>query len=241
MRSAVFGKAYLLSLPIPSQPDIIRGMNRAVLFDMDGVLIDSVTLNWIAYNKVLARENVRIDQDKMHRYVGRPLRDQVAMFNADLGLHIDAQAFEDEVSALREASFNDIKPKAGVVALVQGLRQAGILTAVGTSTSRDIAERRLATAGIIDYFDTIITEDDVQNHKPDPDVYLLAAYALHVSPDVCVVIEDAPSGITAAKAAGMACIAVRTAYTLPEQLTHATSVVASLADVTPEYIQHLGR
>jgi HAD superfamily hydrolase (TIGR01509 family) len=216
-------------------------MIQAVIFDMDGVLIDSVIINWNAYNKVLARYDIRIQQDQMHRYVGRSIYDQVAMFNADFGLDIDAEDFVTETSRLKEKFFDHIKPKAGVIALLDGLRQRGIAVAVGTSTSRAVAERRLQTAGIDGYFEVIITEDDVHAHKPDPEVYQTVANRLHLPAPHCVVIEDAPAGIAAARAAGMPCLAVQTAYTTLEQLASATAITASLADIMPEYLLQLGQ
>ena len=102
---------------------------------------------------------------------------------------------------------------------------------VATSSTTALAKKRLELASLLDYFPKLVTADHVTKHKPDPAVYLEAAKTLGIDPAKCLVFEDAPAGVQAAKAAGMKCIAVSSPYVDAKQLAQADRVVASLKEV----------
>jgi len=210
-----------------------------VIFDMDGVLIDSVSLNWQAMNIVLGHYDVQVDNQAIAKYVGKSLRDQVRELSSDYGLTLEYEPFESETSAIKKELFADVQPKEGVLHLLQELQTNKVPLAVATTSPRALTIERLTAARILDYFDALITENDVTKHKPDPEVYIAAATALTMPAKSCIVIEDAPSGIRAAKAAGMLCIAIKTDIVPNEQLRAADLAVNSLATLTFAQIRSL--
>lgn len=214
----------------------------AVIFDMDGVLIDSVGLNWRAMNQVLGDDyGIHVDDTDIQSYLGKTLRDQVSQLNATYGVSIDYDSFLKATDTAKEELFASIRPKDGVVSLLQTLRGDNFPMGVGTSMPRDSTEQRLKTAGIFEYFEVIITEDDVMRHKPDPEVYLKTAESLGVDAAHCIVFEDAPNGLEAAERAGMKCVAVRTVYVPDTYLARANLVVSSLNDINIKQLYGLIR
>ncbi|HIZ98183.1 MAG TPA: HAD-IA family hydrolase, partial [Candidatus Janibacter merdipullorum] len=131
------------------------------------------------------------------------------------------------IEALETADVDDVVALPGVLAAVADL--AGAPIAVATSATRGLAEVRLAAAGV--EIDEVVTIDDVERGKPHPDPFLLAAERLGVDPADCLVCEDAPSGVAAAKAAGCAVLAVTTTSEA-DALSGADLVVESLAEVS---------
>lgn len=211
----------------------------AVIFDMDGVLVDSVALNWRAINQALAPYDVHVDDDHIAHYLGKTLRDQLAQLNKEYDLTLEFDTFEAAVVAAKFALFATLDAKEGVTQLVDMLRRAAVPYIVATSSTTSLAKERLGLAGLLDYFPRLITADHVTKHKPDPAVYLEAAKALSVEPKRCIVFEDAPAGLRAAKAAGMKCIAVSSPYVDVKQLEQADMVVTSLNAVDTGTIQAL--
>lgn len=207
---------------------------------MDGVLIDSVGLNWQAYNEVLSsRYDVRVSENEIGNYVGRTLLTQVFLLNQHFHIQIDANAFTRDTDAIKDKLFKTIQPKPGVVTLLKSLEAAHIPRAVGTSMSLETTKARLTTAGIWQYFDTFVTEEDVKQHKPQPDVFLRVAEKLHTAPGHCVIFEDAPAGVEAAKSGGMKCIAVETPLVDRQNLSSADSIVTSLEAVDVPMLRKL--
>ncbi len=198
---------------------------------MDGVLVDSVKLNWQAMNAVLAEYGKHIADKDIKTYLGRSLIDQVAQFNSDFGLQLSYTDFEKATSAIKAKLFAELEVKAGVKELLKAIHAKHFPIALATSMPRHLTKVRLETVGILKYFDPLVTEEDVAAHKPAPDIYLKAAESLKVSPGACIVFEDAPAGITSAKSAGMMCVAVETPYVPPEELAQADVVVKSLSEV----------
>jgi HAD superfamily hydrolase (TIGR01509 family) len=210
-----------------------------VIFDMDGVLIDSVGRNWQAHNEVLAQYGVHVRDDEIADYVGRALPDQLATIKQRFGVDIDLATFEEAIAPIEDRLHAHVVAKPGVTNLIKALIGLKVPIAVGTSTPRDAALKRLRTAGIDHYFEVIATRDEVERHKPDPSVYLYAARQLKLEPGRCIVIEDAPSGLAAAHNAAMKCVAVTVPYVPEARMRAADLVVTSLEQVTPTALELL--
>ena len=206
---------------------------------MDGVLIDSVGFHWRAMNQVLAKYNIHIDDSQLKNYIGQPVIHQLNQISEKFKTSLDTEAIVEELKPIKEKLQKGIQPKEGVEQLLELLHKNNVPIAIGTSNTMANAIQRLSDAGVFHHFETLVTQDDVVKHKPDPAVYLAAAEKLNIEPSRCVVIEDAPSGIEAAKRANMRCIAVTAPYTTKDDLSEADSVVRSLLEVDVEFIANL--
>lgn len=198
--------------------------DRGVIFDLDGVLINSEPLHCRAFQDILAAYGVTVtEQDYYAKYLVYSDREVLERLLPDLrGLNAAVAAKERRYWELLEA---------GVPAFPDGLallaRTDGWRVGLATGSIRREAELALRSLGVAGRFGAIIAREDYEKGKPDPQPYLLAVRALGLSPPRCVVVEDAPGGIRAAKAAGMACVAVT--HSCPrEQLLEADLVVDDL-------------
>jgi len=211
----------------------------AVIFDMDGILIDSVELNWKAINQALAPSGVKVNGTDISQYLGKTLENQLERINDVFHIKLDYAEFASDVSQIKSSLLEDLSPKPGVSELLKGLTKAHIPFTVATSTSRAIAKQYLDITGLLAYFDTdtIVAAEDVVKHKPDPEVYVKAAKALGVNPAKCVVVEDAPAGVQAAKVAGMSCIALSTTYVSGKDLRIADLIIPSMEAINLSIIQ----
>lgn len=211
----------------------------AVIFDMDGVLIDSVGTNWRVYNQVLKKYGIQLGDKDLKSYIGSTLKNQIMRINADYKLNINYESFEKEVMPLRQIAFETITAMPGAKSLLQQLSKHKIPLAVATSSPRAILEDRLGRTELISFFSEFVTEEDVRHPKPDPEAYIKAAQKLGISTSSCVVIEDAPSGIESAHSAGMKCCAVMTAYTNRDDLKTADLIADSLEQIKPANLREL--
>jgi beta-phosphoglucomutase len=187
---------------------------RAVLWDMDGVLIDSAQHHFDAWREALRMENFDLSYDAFKRTFGQR-NDTVLsdLFGRDVP--------PDEVARiadLKERLYRDyvrergIAPLPGVTAWLARLRDAGWQQAVASAAPRANVDAILEATGIGAFFGAVTSAEDVTRGKPDPQVYLLAAERLGVAPSRSVVIEDAPAGVEGAKRAGMKCIGVKSTH-----------------------------
>lgn len=188
---------------------------KAFIFDMDGVIIDSENLHSVTKVQAIRSFGVEVSEADLNlqSYVGRSAKsffsDVLAKY-PELGDDWEVLAkkkHELYQKILREDP--DLKPIDGIPELLARLKEKGYKIGLGSSSIMANVQLVLNRFGIIDYFDAIATGSEVEHAKPAPDVYLLAASRLGVAPENCTVVEDAASGIAAAKAAGMRCIAVR--------------------------------
>ena len=218
----------------------LKNKKTAIIFDLDGVLVDSVGLNWTAYNQVLNSDyGVNVAKKDLYKYVGLTLTTQVELLSKDFKINIDKEDFANKTYRIKNELFKNIEPMPGVVNLLKGLKNNNFKIAIGTSSSMEQAKLKLTNAGILSYFNTIITEDDVDDPKPSPDVYLKCAIKLGVVPRECIVFEDAPNGIASAHSAHMKCIAIKTPYVAPENLNKADLIVENLTEVDLSVIAKL--
>lgn len=199
------------------------------MFDCDGVLVDSEPLSERAWRATLAELGVDIG-DSFARWVGTTDRaiaehhaEEVGMTPEGLLDHA-ASVLADMVDEHGVEVFDDS------VRAVDRVLASGVRIAVATNSERWRLETLLAAGGLWDRFDTRVSSDDVAAPKPAPDIYLRAAELLDVDPGRCLVVEDSPAGVAAARSAGMRVVALDRGVFSPDELAPATRVVRRLSD-----------
>lgn len=208
-------------------------MIKAVVFDLDGVLIDSEPIWERVTRKLLARHGRAFDRVIADQHMGMRLVDVVAAVLAAHDLHLDPEAFASDLLDELLAEFDrSLVKMPGAEDAMELARSLGLAVGLATGSPRRVADAVLARYGWS--FDTICTGDDVERGKPAPEIYQLAADRLGVDPAACVAIEDSRNGVRAAKDAGMACIAV------PEPWDPADLSLPTLAVLTARHLRQPG-
>ena len=213
----------------------------ATIFDMDGVLIDSYQAHYQSWVEMAGPRGLQISRQQFQTSFGRTSRESMAQFWGP------GRFSDEEVKAMdheKEAAFRriiaaDFPAMQGAAELVAALHAAGFGVAVGSSAPRENAEMAINRLGVSDRLSAIVTGSDVQRGKPDPQIFLVAAQRMDVPPARCVVIEDAPVGIAAAAAAGMACVGLASTGRTREGLSKAQLVVDSLNELSPEILRQV--
>lgn len=210
---------------------------RAVLWDLDGTLVDSEEYHWLAWQEILGREGVPVTREQFLSTFGQ----RNATF---LGEWLGSGATPARIARIgdaKEARYRElivaggVKPLPGAERWVARLRQSGWLQAIASSAPRRNVEVMLGALGFDSFFDAIVASEDVAHGKPDPEVFLLASARLAVPPESCVVVEDAEPGIEAARRAGMACIYVRAG----KAPAAADLAAATLEELPPDAFERL--
>lgn len=195
---------------------------------MDGVLVDSEPLHERAWSEVLAPLGVPLAPDWFVEYVGIPDHTLASRMAAAHGLPLSLPALLARKRARYETLVPvHLKPFPGVVEGV--VRLSATTKAIATSSCRSDVTRCLTAAHLLHHFTTIVSGDDVPRHKPDPLPYLRVAELLDVTPQQCLVIEDSPAGVAAARAAGCSVVAVTTGHPA-ESLAEADIVLPSMVE-----------
>jgi len=181
-----------------------------VIFDMDGVLLDSFQAHFESWKHVAAEHGFNLTRDQFATDFGRTSREVIA---ETWGRIADSPERVKAIDARKEGLYRTIIQRTrpimpGAIELIDGLRSAGIRLAIGSSGPPPNIQVALDLIGRRSSFQAIVTGADVQRGKPDPQVFLVAADRLGLDPGCCVVIEDAPVGVQAAHNAGMATIAL---------------------------------
>lgn len=187
----------------------LRDRFRAVVFDMDGLLLDTEVLWQRAEAELFRRHGAEYTIADAMAVMGTSFDVTAAYFAQRLGEPPERGAvLVDELRVLMLAELRrEVAARPGAVELVERLR-GRVPLALASNSSRALVDAALLTAGLTDAFDAIVTADDVQHPKPSPDIYLLACERLGVPPSQGLALEDTATGIAAAKAAGLTCIAV---------------------------------
>lgn len=181
----------------------------AVIFDMDGLLLDSERLYREGMRAACADRGLRMPDEMFLQMVGCSWPVSRGLLSDHFGGQFCTDTFRRDALAHYDRLDADGTPlRPGVAGILDHLREAGIPRAVATSTGTERARTKLERAGILHFFGTVVGSDDVRRQKPDPEPYLLAAERLGVRPAYCVALEDSHNGVRAAAAAGMATIMV---------------------------------
>ncbi|MDZ4659562.1 MAG: HAD family phosphatase [Bythopirellula sp.] len=211
----------------------------SVIFDVDGVLIDSYQAHYQSWLKMFAEHGVSFTEAEFRKTFGRTSHDIIAaLYGAELSDN-DICAWDDRKEALYRDIIRERFPAIdGAVELLDHLHSAGFRLAVGSSGPPENIALTLECLQRAPIFGAVVTRVDVTRGKPDPQVFQIAAERLGAQPTECVVVEDAPAGIEAANRAGMASVALTGTATRAE-LAHAVLVVDSLRELTPERLRSL--
>ena len=218
-------------------------MPAAVIFDLDGVLMDSEQL-WNASKEALVRETGgRWRDEAPTAMMGMSSPEWSAYLRDDLGVPLDVDAINRDVVRRMEDGYRAELPLLpGAQAAVRTLAERWPL-GLASSSNREIIDLVLELAGFAGAFRVTVSSEEVERGKPAPDVYLATAEKLSVDPGQCVAIEDSSNGLRSAHAAGMAVIAVPNPHypPAPDALELAAATVAVVGEVTPELVASAGR
>jgi len=187
--------------------------NYCVIFDMDGVLADTGPIHYESWVKLAKQIRVKFSKKIFNLTFGQQ---SVSITRELVGPKIKQEVVEKWANLkeryYREMVKDKLNPLPGALVLIKELHARNFKLAIGSSGPPENVDLLLSTLKIKNYFDVIITAAEVKNGKPAPDVFLIAAEKLNIKADNCLVIEDAPVGITAARKAGMKVIALRTTH-----------------------------
>ena len=211
---------------------------EAIIFDMDGVLVDSEPLFLQAINRVLINEGVSpISEEENEQFLigttveetWRRLKEGFLGEVRSLPRPIDAYVQRYD-TVVRQVMREELAPQPGVTRLLEECVRRGLPKAVASSSLRSWVHLKLEAIKLQSAFDVVLGGDDVAEGKPSPDIYRLAAQCLGLPPQKCIAIEDSPVGITAAVGSGAYTIAVRTYSTRNLDISSAHAVLDSLED-----------
>jgi beta-phosphoglucomutase len=206
---------------------------QAVVFDMDGVVLDSIPQHLRTWQQALAPLGIEVTADVHYPLEGVPTeRTAQLLIEHYLGRACSEEEAQQLANAKRAFFRQTFEPRfiRGILPLIHDLRDRGYRLALVTGSAQSVVDESLAPTGVTDLFEVIVTGDQVTRGKPDPEPYRTAAARLGLAPAQCLVIENAPLGIQSAQSAGMTCVALET--TLPaSRLGDAELVFASSGEL----------
>lgn len=214
---------------------------NAVIFDMDGVLIDSEPLQYASDKELLKELHIAVPDNYLDKFVGTTnpfmwsqiLKEFELQNNVNEILH---KQLELKFKLLEES---DYVPIHGIPELLHNLANHNIPMAVASSSSKVFIEAVLKKLTIIDYFKAYISGEEIEKSKPEPDIFLKTADILQVNPKECIVIEDSKNGVIAAKRAGMKCAGYINPNSGNQDLSEANIIIKSFTELTVEKLLSL--
>lgn len=217
-------------------------MFHAAVFDFDGLILDTETPLYEAWRWTFEQcglKPIPIDEWALSlgRHDGDPLMiDPLERLRSQLSQETERDVDLDELQVVRRRRRDELLAKLpvrpGVVSLLDEATDLGIAVAIASSSPRDWIEERLGPHGLLERFSMLACAGDGVPGKPDPSVYLMACRALDAHPARSVAFEDSPNGVTAAKAAGMTCVAAPTDLGRSLNFAHADRVVGTLSEIS---------
>ncbi len=202
-------------------------MIKALIFDLDGVIVDSNPFHRIAWTNFLKKFGIEVTDDLFRKVIAGTTNEYAFthLFDRQLDAQ-EVQVLGDEIEVEFRATISrspDFRELEGLSVLLAEAKTAGMKIALATSAPPENVELSLETLKIKSYFDVIIDNTMVSRGKPDPEVYQKAVQGLGLPPSACLVFEDSMAGVKSARDAGLAVVGVATTHT-PDELTEAGTV-----------------
>lgn len=214
---------------------------KAAIFDCDGLLADTETPDFEAWQMLYAEHGLTLDLREWAALIGTAKGHDLADWHHALARTVGPAYDRNAINTRRQAHYaramQTLAPMPGILALLQALTLENIPIAVASNSERAWVDQVLQITGLAGRFGAIATADEVARPKPAPDVYLLAARKLNIPPGHCIAFEDSPRGLAAAHAAGMITVAVPTALTRHLDWAQAHHLVQTLEDINLETLR----
>jgi len=213
--------------------------SKAVIWDMDGVIASTAPYHFKAWQEVLQKRGIDFTEKQFGHHFGQ--RNDTIIKGAmgeDVSLEEMETIADEKEKSFRRRIGQDVKPLPGVIELMNALIQHGFKIALASSAPMENINFITRSLGINSLFQSIITGHEVPRGKPSPDVFLLAAERLGARPANCIVIEDSVAGVTAAKTAGMFCLAVTNTHPRAS-LSEADLIVDTLATISVSELENI--
>ena len=203
------------------------------MFDFDGLILETEVPAYEAWAEIYREHGVELKLERWLDYIGRESGwfDVYAHLEELLGRGVDRDALKSKRAARRDELLAARSLLAGVSELFHEAKRQGMKVGVASSSSRDWVCGHLERLAFFEGWDAIVCRADAERAKPAPDLYLRAVEQLGIAPHEAIALEDSPNGVTAAKAAGLWCVAVPGPLTKDLDLTHADARLSSLADM----------
>ncbi len=215
-------------------------MINTVIFDMDGVLLDSVPKHRKAFSDVLLGAGIDVSDEDFREVSGMTTPDIIRNIASKHGKEVDVERLSKQKDKLVFGKISeDMKIFDGVHDVVRNLRKSGFRVGFASSSDKSVIDVFMKKSGLEGMFDSIIMGVDLHRSKPDPEVFLLAAERAGSKPESSVVVEDARNGIIAAKRAGMKCVAINNDFISPEDIEKADIIVDTIKYITPDFVRNL--
>lgn len=211
-------------------------MINAVIFDLDGVLIDTEPMHCMADNQLLTELGIETPENYLNRFAGWTDAAMWSAIKADYHITKSITELKDltlpiKLKLLKESEFNAMR---GAVELLEKIKAGHIPIAIASSSPKLFIEAVLKKIKIEQYFTLTVSGEEVERSKPEPDIFLKAARLLNVNPAECLVVEDSKSGTLAAKKAGMKCIGYQNPNSGIQDLSEADFIISDLNEIDLE-------
>lgn len=206
---------------------------KAVLFDLDGTLIDNNDVHFKAWKKYLKDNEIQIsDEDFKDNISGRTNQDVIEhIYDKKMSKEEAEKYYLKKEEIYREMYKNDIAPIKGLIEFLKDLKENNVIMAIATSGIQVNIDFMFDNVPIKEYFQVVIDSSDISKGKPDPEIFLVTAEAVKIAPGNCIVFEDSTSGVQSGKAAGMKVVALTTTHT-KEELSEADLVINDYTEIT---------
>jgi len=209
-----------------------------VIFDMDGVLVDSEPIHLELEKKVFNEVGLNISDTYHYTLVGMSPKQMWQKICSDFVLKNEAEELLEIEKAIKysEIQKREIYATDGLLELLGKLKISGFKMSVGSSSTKNLINLFTHKIGVRSYFDFLVSSEDVENGKPFPDIFLKVAQMYSTDPSRCVVIEDSSNGVAAAKAAGMKCVGYRNPSSGNQDLSNADLTISNFNELSVDML-----